>query len=112
LDNAVRSVFKGFDMLIVATQMYPTEQSKEMAKRYAEMPPVPSFLTKRGPYFTSELGTGIKTITLYDFDPAKTAEALAVVGARFARYHGVPGCTYSIGLWSEVSEALKMIGLA
>jgi hypothetical protein len=33
------------------------------------------------------------------------------VANRLAKYIGVPGFTYSVKIWFEAKEALKMIGL-
>jgi len=90
---------------------YPPEQSKEAAKRFGDLPPVPSFMTIKGPYFSGEVGVGTKAIMLYEYDQTKTKEAMEYVGTRLGRYHGVPGYTYSFGIWFEVKEGLKMIGL-
>ena len=66
----------------------------------------------KGPYVSGEVGAGIKAIILYEYDQSKTKEAMEYVGSRLAKYFGVPGFTYSVNIWLEVNEALKMIGLA
>ena len=71
-----------------------------------------SYMTLKGPFFNLEVGTGIKSITLFEFDQTKTGEAMEYVADRYAKYIGVPGLTYSIALWFEAKEGLKMIGLA
>jgi hypothetical protein len=98
-------------MLIVATVSYPTQYSAEFGKRVMQMPPPPSFIKIKGPFATSELGTGIKGMSLFEFDQDKTGEAMKYVADRYAKYIGVPGLTYNIVVWFEAMEALKMIGL-
>ena len=98
-------------MVIIAISSYPLESSKEIGKRLGEQSPLPTYITLRGPYVSSEVGVGIKTIALYEFDQSKTREALDVVYNRYIKYLGVPGFTYSAHPWLEVKEALKMIGL-
>jgi len=95
-------------MVIIGIITFPTESSKEMGKRYME---IPSFITKRGPYFSAELGVGIKCISIFEFEPSKMAEATAFVHDYFAIYIGVPGYTYTISTWLEAIEALKLVGL-
>jgi hypothetical protein len=90
---------------------YPPEQVKEAVKRFRELPPVPSYMTIKGPFVIGELGQGIKTMTLYEYDQSKTKETLEYVGSRLAKFFGVPGFTYSVHTWLEVNEALKMVGL-
>jgi hypothetical protein len=98
-------------MVIISLVSYPPEQSKEVTKRFGELPPVPSFMTLKGPYFSGEVGVGTKAIILYEYDQTKTKEAMEYVGTRLAKYFGVPGFTYSVNIWLEVKEGLKMIGL-
>jgi hypothetical protein len=68
-------------------------------------------MTIKGPYFSGEVGAGVKAIIIYEFDQTKTKEAMEYVGNRLAKYFGVPGFTYSANIWLEVKEALKMTGL-
>jgi hypothetical protein len=95
-------------MVIIGMISFPTESSKEMGKRFMELPP---YINKKGPYFSSELGVGIKAISIYEFDRSRLAEATEFINNYYARYIGVPGCTYSVGTWLEAEEALKLVGL-
>lgn len=99
-------------MVAIGMVSYPTESSKEMGKRFKDIPPLPTYITRKGPYFSGELGVGIKAISIYESDPSKTAEVVEFLGNYYAHYFGVPGFTYTIGTWVEIKEALKMIGLA
>jgi hypothetical protein len=67
-------------MVIISIVSYPPEQSKEVTKRFGELPPVPSFMTIKGPYFSGEVGVGVKAIILYEYDQTKTKEAIEYVG--------------------------------
>jgi hypothetical protein len=91
--------------------LYPTESAKEMAKRFMEQPPLPAYITMKGPYFSSEAGTGLKAIAIYEYDQSKFSEVNEVLGARYTKYYGVPGFTFSVQTWLEAKEALKAIGM-
>jgi len=95
-------------MVIIGMISFPTESSKEMGKRFMEIPP---FLNRKGPYFKSELGEGIKAVSIFEFDPSKMAEAIEFVNNYYANYIGIPGYNYTIGTWLEAIEALKLVGL-
>jgi len=99
-------------MVIIATTAFPSEQSTEMGKRLGKLPPLPAYMTQKGPYVGNEVGLGVKTLSLYEFDQSKTKEAMEYVGDRYTKFFGVPGFTYSIRIWYDTIEALKMIGLA
>lgn len=95
-------------MVIIGMITFPTESAKEMGRRFMEIPP---FINKKGPYFRSELGEGIRGISIFEFDPSKMAEAIKFINNYYARYIDVPGYTYSISTWLEAAEALKLVGL-
>jgi hypothetical protein len=98
-------------MVIISIASYPPESAKEMGKHFRELSPLPAYMTQKGPYVISEIGTGIKALTLFEFDQSKIAEANDYVGTRYAKYFGVPGFTFTYRLWLETMEALKMVGL-
>jgi len=99
-------------MVIIGMQSYAPEGAKEMGKRFLGMGPVPSYITMKGPFIGGTKGEGIQTITLYECERSKLPDAFEALGNRYAAYIGVPGYTYSIQVWYEATEALKMIGLA
>ncbi len=99
-------------MVIIAASSYPLESAKEVGKRLLELPPLPPFLTIKGPFLDSEVGAGVRSINLFECDRAKTAEAMDYIITRMSNYIGVPGFTYSVRVWLEAKEALKLIGLA
>ena len=98
-------------MVIISQASYPAESVEEIAKRFVELPPLPDYITMKGPYISSLKGEGVQTIAVYEFeDQSKLADALTFVGSRIVPYYGVPGFTYSVFPWLEVQEALKLIG--
>ncbi len=99
-------------MVILAVLSFPPESAKEIGKRFLELPPVPDYLTMRGPFIQGVKGDGIQTTVVYEFDRAKMADAMEAVSNRYVPYYGVPGFTYTINVCLEAQEALKMIGLA
>ena len=98
-------------MVIIGFSSYPTESVKEFAKRFMEQPPLPAYITMRGPYVSSEVGKGIVSFGIFEVEQSKISEAMQVITARYAKYFGVPGYTYSVKIWLEAKEALKTIGM-
>jgi hypothetical protein len=96
-------------MVIIGMVSFPSESSNEMGKRFMD---IPQYINKRGPYFQSEQGVGIKALSIFEFDPSKMAEANEFINNYYAQYIGIPGYTYSVGIWLEAVEALKLVGLA
>ena len=98
-------------MVIITSVSYPPESVDEIAKRFMELPPLPDYITIKGPYINSLEGVGLQTITVYEIeDQSRLAEAITFVGSRMVVYYGVPGFTYSAFPWLEIEEALKLIG--
>ena len=50
-------------MVTITRISFPTESSKEMGKRFMDIPPLPTYITRKGPYIRGELGVGIQLIT-------------------------------------------------
>lgn len=98
-------------MIIVSTVYYPPESASEMAKRFLEIPQLPDFMTRRGPYFQSDLNKGIVGFSIYELEKSKIAEGKEFIGNSMAIYFGVPGFKYEIKDFLETAEALKMIGM-
>lgn len=97
-------------MYMLSIAHYPQESGAELGKRFMEAKPVPDFITTIGPFVRSTLD-GIQTISIFEFDPSKYADALGYLNDRYAAYHGVPGYKYSLEHWLGATEALKLIGL-
>ena len=58
-----------------------------------QLPPLPQYITLKGSYFHSEVGLGIKSITLFEFDASKMQEAGEVIHSRIAKIMDVSGYT-------------------
>ena len=99
-------------MVIIGTMSFPPQSAKEVGKCFMELPPVPDYITMKGPYVHGVKGEGIQSTILYEFDRSRMAEAFENVSNRYVAYHGVAGLTYAINVCLEAQEALKMIGLA
>ncbi len=99
-------------MAIITENMFPVGSAKDVGKTFLGLPPLPEYITIKGPYIHSDTKRGIRSILIYECDNDKLADALQVVGDRLANYFDVPGYTYSANVWNEAQEALKMIGLA
>ncbi len=98
-------------MIIVSNVTYPPESTREIAKRFLTAPTLPEFLTKRGPYISSNRTDGIHSMTLYEVDNSRLAEGLQAVGNSLAVYFGVPGYAYDILTYYETEEGLRIIGM-
>jgi hypothetical protein len=89
----------------------PPESGSEMVKRSMQSPRLPEFIKTHGPYISSEVGEGIKTLTIYEFEDSKFQEAMKNIGKALGAFHGVPGFTYSIKVWLRAKDAYESFGV-
>jgi hypothetical protein len=97
-------------MLIITESTYPQQSINEVVKCFKELPPLPEYITLRGPYSITDVQKGIKTIAIYEFDGSKYQEASEIINRRLAAYRDVPGMAWSANRWLDVQEALKTVG--
>lgn len=98
-------------MIVVSNVTYPPESTKEIARRYLTAPPLPDFITKKGPYISASKRTGMHSLTYYELDNSRLAEGLQAIGDSLAIYFGVPGYQYEIKPYFELEEGLSILGL-
>jgi hypothetical protein len=99
-------------MIIIASITFPPGSSKDIGKRFTDLPQLPDYLKMMGPYLRGSALQGIQSMTLYEMDASKMADAMIDIGNRYVPYFDVPGFKYSINVWYDVTEALAMVGLA
>jgi len=97
-------------MYLIGFVTYPPESGEEVVKRFRELGPAPDFITVIGPLGRSSLD-GNKSITIYQFDASKYAEATEYIYRRHSSYRGVPGYRYSVEEWREAKDAIRTAGL-
>jgi hypothetical protein len=99
-------------MVIIGMLSYSPEGAKELGKRFLAQKSLPDYISMKGHYISGAKGEGTQTITLYEVERSKLPDALEHISNRYVAYFGVPGLTYSVNIWLDAGEALKMIGLA
>lgn len=98
-------------MVIISNVTYPPEVVNEVAKRFLDAPPIPDFLTKKGPYISSDLSAGIQGVSFYELDRSRLADGMGFLGKYFSTFFGIPGYKYEFKPFFPVEDALKMIGM-
>jgi hypothetical protein len=98
-------------MVIVTTISFPTESANEMGDRFLKVSPLPDFLSRKGPFFSSSNTGGVNSLSVYELDNDKLAEGMTAVSEYITGFFGIPGFSYEVKVSLEVEESLKMIGL-
>jgi hypothetical protein len=82
-------------MTAKCTFSIPLKSIRDYASQIAELPPLPEYITKRGPYIDDAVGASNQTITIYEFDESKYPEAWKNIFKQLDAFHGIPGFTFS-----------------
>ena len=98
-------------MILISMIQNPPESATEMVKRSMQLTRLPEFIKTRGPYISSVIGEGIKTLTIYEFEDSKYGEAVKHIGKSLGAFHGVPGFTYSMEVWLRAKDAFESFGV-
>lgn len=99
-------------MVIKGTFFYPLESEKAFTRCVKELPPLPEYVTVKGPFILGAAGKGKKTVSLYEFEESRFAEASKHIFKQLEAFRAVPGFTFSAQIWEETRAALRSIGLA
>ena len=82
-------------MVIKCIFSIPLKSIRDYASQIAEQPPLPEYITKRGPYIDDAAGASNQTVTIYEFDESRFPEGWKRIFEQLDVFHGVPGFTFS-----------------
>ena len=82
-------------MIIKFTLPVPDEDILLFIKKISELPPLPEYITKRGPFINNRVGGKIRLITIYDFDESRSIEAWDIIFKHVHIFRDLPGFTFS-----------------
>ena len=82
-------------MVIKFTLPVPLEEIWPYIKKILELPPLPEYITKRGPFINNGEGDKNRIITLYDFDESRLIEAWDIIFKQVRIFRDLPGFTFS-----------------
>lgn len=100
-------------MVIITNIYFPPQSLNEMKEILLSLPPKPEYITVNGPYFHSEGQKGIHSMTIYEFETSREADAHRFIMAnRINPYFDVPGFSFSCDMWMETIEGFQMMGIS
>ncbi len=97
---------------IIAEGLFPATSAEQVAKTWVEMKAPPDWLTMVWVGTKSEVNLGSRALVVYQCYKDKIDDSLAFIREDVARYLKIPGYSFSIDIWTEPEDALKMVGLA
>ena len=79
-----------FKVVIKCTLSFSLESIKYYATQFSELPPLPEYIIKKGPYVNNKEGADQQIIILYKFERSKLREAWTNILQQMDSLHGVP----------------------
>jgi hypothetical protein len=95
-------------MVIKCIFSIPLKSIKDYARQVMELPPLPEYISIRGPYINDDVGAGNQTITLYEFEESKSAEAWKSIFKQLDAFHAVAGFTFAAEILSKDKRVRKV----
>ncbi len=78
----------------------PVKNIKEYARKVISLPPLPEYISKRGPYIQG----GANLMFVYEFDKGKIAEAWEIICKHLDAFRSIPGFTLSAPILARAKE--------
>jgi len=73
-------------MVIIGSNSFPPENANEVGKRFLKFPPLPDYMTMKGPYVHGMMEGELQEVEFLELDKAKLAEGIEYVTNRCATY--------------------------
>ena len=65
------------------------------ARKLSELPPLPGYIIRRGPFVSDGVGGDDRVITIYEFDKSRLADAWQIISDQLDVFQDIPGFTFS-----------------
>ena len=82
-------------MIIKCTLSVSLESIKYYGRQFSDSPPLPEYISKKGPYINNKKGAVHQIITIYEFDLSKYTEAWDCISKQLDAFPSIPGVTFS-----------------
>jgi hypothetical protein len=82
-------------MIIKCSFSIPLKAIGDYNRQAKNLPPLPTYITKRGPYIDETQGTSNRITTVYEFDKSRLAEAWKIISTHLDAFRAVQGFSLS-----------------
>ena len=83
-------------MVIRCSFLASLESIKYYGGQLSELPSLPEYIVKKGPYVNGQEGQAYQIITIYEFDVMKFTEAWDCISKQLEAFRRIPGFTLSV----------------
>ena len=82
-------------MVIKCTLSVSLKNIAAFIGKLSELPPLPWYITRRGPFIRDGAGNDDKIITIYEFNRSRLPEAWEIISNQLDTFHDIPGFSFS-----------------
>jgi len=82
-------------MLIKCSFLVSRESVRDYFRQFSELPQLPEYIMKKGPYVNNKEGGAHQIISIYEFDVMKFTEAWDCISKQLEAFRRIPGFTLS-----------------
>ncbi len=93
-------------MVIKCALSVPEESIRLYARQISVLPPMPEYISRKGPYVNKKERAVPQIIVVYEFDKSKLSEVWSSITNQLNSFHGVSGFAVSAHI-SEPGESVK-----
>ena len=93
-------------MILIGISNYPMQSTKEITKRFLDIPRLPDYINGKGNYVYTNT-EGVNNLVIYEFDSDKAEEAMEQISNAYWRFYDVPGYNFQLIPCSKAREAAK-----
>ena len=95
-------------MVIRCTVSVPLKSLQDCVRLLTEFPPLPEYITRKGPDAHKAEGAAHEMIVMYEFDGLRLAEAWGDISKQFHSFHSIPGFVLSAHLLNKREEVKQV----
>ena len=81
-------------MLVKCTLSVSLKNIGVYVGKLSELPPLPGYITRRGPFIHEGAGEDDRIITIYEFDKSRLAEAWEIISNHLDVFRDIPDFTF------------------
>lgn len=90
---------------------YPTEVTQQVRERNIALPELPGYMKRQGPYNYFSGVDGARSVSVYEFDESKMAEAALLIGVRMSTFNDIPGFKVDLRICGTPQDAERIAQL-
>ena len=82
-------------MIMTCTLSVSLKNIAAYAGKLSRLPPLPGYITRRGPFVQDAVEGDDRIVTIYEFDRSRLEDAWEIISDQLNVFHDIPGFTFS-----------------